>query len=127
MTRSVRLVLAVQAIYYVATGIWPLLHMRSFEFVTGEKQDDWLVYTVGLLLAAIGASLLTAARLRQVNAAVCVVAFGAAVALAAVETTFVSARVISPIYLLDAAIEVALAFALAWTLVRTRSLRRPGA
>ncbi len=121
MTRSVRLVLGVQGAYYVATGIWPLISMASFELVTGPKSDDWLVYTVGLLLTAIGASLLAAVRLRQVNAATCVLALSAALALVAVEVVYVTAREISAVYLLDAAVEIALAFAIAWTLVRARS------
>ncbi len=123
MTRSVRLVLGAQALYYVVTGIWPLISMRTFEWITGPKTDHWLVYTVGLLLAAIGAALLTAVRVRQVGAPICVVAFGAALALAAIEIVFVGMHVISAVYLLDAAIELALAFALAWTLVRARDTR----
>jgi hypothetical protein len=121
MTRSVRLVLAVQGVFYVVTGIWPLVHMPSFELVTGPKIDHWLVNTVGLLLAAIGASLVTAVRLRQVHAATCVLAIGAALALAAIEIVYVTLRQISGVYLLDAAVEIALAFAIAWTLARART------
>ncbi len=34
-------------------GLWPLLHMRSFEQVLGPKTDRWLVRTVaGLMLAS---------------------------------------------------------------------------
>jgi hypothetical protein len=36
-----------QAGYYCLTGVWPLLHMASFEAVTGPKVDDWLVKMVG--------------------------------------------------------------------------------
>ena len=121
MTRSVRLVLGAQALYYIVSGVWPLVSMRSFEWVTGPKTDDWLVYTVGLLLAAVGAGLATAIRLRQIGAPILVVAFGTALALAAIEIVFVSLRVIAPIYLLDAAVEIALAFAIAWTLARSRT------
>ena len=35
--------LAAQGALYVVTGVWPLLHMASFEAVTGPKTDDWLV------------------------------------------------------------------------------------
>jgi len=121
MTRSVRLVLGVQGAYYVASGIWPLVNMDSFEFVTGPKADDWLVYTVGLLLVAIGASLITAVRLQQAGVAICVLAFGTSLALVAIEIFHVTAGEISVVYLLDAAVEIALAFALAWTLLRARS------
>ncbi len=45
---------SLQGIYYVATGLWPILNMRSFEMVTGPKRDKWLVKTVGALITAIG-------------------------------------------------------------------------
>lgn len=46
--------------YYVVTGLWPLIHLTSFEAVTGPKTDDWLVHMVGLLAASIGLALLHA-------------------------------------------------------------------
>ena len=52
-----RTLAGVHAGYLVATGIWPLLHRRSFEAVTGPKQEFWLVRTVGGLAAATGAAL----------------------------------------------------------------------
>ena len=30
----------------LAGGLWPLLHIRSFEWVFGPKTDRWLVKTV---------------------------------------------------------------------------------
>jgi hypothetical protein len=53
-----RRILALQALYYLATGLWPLVHLPSFEVVTGPKTDDWLVHmVVGLLAMVSGASL----------------------------------------------------------------------
>ena len=46
-----------QAAYYVGTGLWSLVHRRSFERVTGPKREYWLVRTVGALAVAIGAAL----------------------------------------------------------------------
>ena len=43
--------LAFQSGYYGVTGIWPILHLPSFEAITGPKIDDWLVHMVGLLAA----------------------------------------------------------------------------
>ena len=60
-----------QGIYYVASGLWPLLHMRSFEAVTGPKRDKWLVNTVGALIVTIGSTILiSAARERERDTAV---------------------------------------------------------
>jgi hypothetical protein len=47
-----------QGLYYVGSGVWPLVSMRSFEAVTGPKRDRWLVRTVGLLAMAFGGLLL---------------------------------------------------------------------
>ncbi len=49
-----------QGIYF-ATGLWPILNMRSFEVVTGPKRDKSLVKTVGALITAIGSTLLFSA------------------------------------------------------------------
>jgi len=38
----------------IGGGLWPILHLRSFEAVFGPKVDRWLVYTVAGLLSSIG-------------------------------------------------------------------------
>lgn len=38
-----------QGLYDLGTGLWPLLHRRSFLAVTGSKTDWGLVQTVGWL------------------------------------------------------------------------------
>src|SRR3954470_3170999 len=53
----VKTVSLVQGLYFTLTGIWPILHLRSFEAITGRKRDRWLVKTVGGLIAVVGASL----------------------------------------------------------------------
>jgi hypothetical protein len=99
----------VQASYYVATGIWPLLHRRSFERVTGPKVDFWLAQTVGIAIAAIGVGLAQAgSRPRDVSRELRTIAAVSAAGLAAVDTYFVAQRRISGIYLADAAAELAL-------------------
>jgi hypothetical protein len=35
----------VQGIYYLLTGLWPLVSIGTFQMVTGEKTDVWLVHT----------------------------------------------------------------------------------
>jgi cation transport ATPase len=48
----------VQGVYYLITGIWPLLSMQSFEKISGPKTDVWLVKTLALLIVAVGCTLL---------------------------------------------------------------------
>lgn len=112
--------LAVQGAFYIATGIWPLLHLPSFEAVTGPKVDDWLVHTVGLLAAAIGAALLVGWRARRRTPELLLLAGLAALAFAAIDVTYVLAGRLRPIYLADAAAE---AVFLAAALVGARASR----
>jgi hypothetical protein len=105
------LVALVQGVYFLITGIWPLLSMRTFLKVTDPKTDLWLVKTVGILLAVIGVVLIVAQVKGEINTSIIVLAIGSALGLAIVEFVYVAKRVISPIYLGDAFIELIL---IAW-------------
>lgn len=107
----------VQGIYFFVTGIWPILSMKTFLMITGPKTDLWLVKTVGLILAVIGLVLLYAQRTATVNLPVIVLAMGSAAALALVELIYVFKRLISPIYLGDAFVELIL---IAWWIISLR-------
>ncbi len=91
--------------YYLLFGAWPVLHLRSFEAITGPKNDDWLVVTVGVLLAVQGSVLLVAGLRGDIPELLRVVAVGTAIALAIVDVAYVSRGTIAPVYLLDAAAE----------------------
>jgi hypothetical protein len=98
----------VQGVYFTATGIWPLIDMRSFERVTGPKADKWLVKTVGVLVAVIGGTLLASARRGAVPRDVRALAVGAALGLGVIDVIYAGKGRISPVYLGDAAAEAAL-------------------
>jgi hypothetical protein len=107
-----RAVAAAQSVLYVSTGIWPLLHRRSFERVTGPKVDFWLVETVGVTVGAIGIGLAQAlVQGGPIPRELRTVATVAAAGLAALDTVYVARRRISPVYLVDALAEAALAAA----------------
>jgi|SRR5579883_351981 len=103
-----RHVLRAQGAYYIATGLWPLLSMRSFEAVTGPKVDKWLVQMVGLLATTIGTTLLVGTAEEQIDDAVVALAVGSALSFAAIDVVHAARRRISPIYLGDALAEAAL-------------------
>jgi hypothetical protein len=105
------LVALLQGIYFFVFGIWPILHMKSFLIVTGPKTDLWLVRTVGLILAVIGVALIFAQVNAEINTSLIILAIGSALSLAVIEVVYVTRRVISPIYLGDAAAEFVL---IAW-------------
>lgn len=103
--RSANVVARTQALWFLVTGLWPLAHRRSFEYLTGPKVDFWLVRTVGLLLAAIGAALWRAADREDVGDAMRLLGASSATALAGIDVYHVAKRTIRPIYLVDAAAE----------------------
>jgi len=112
---------AVQGLYYLGTGVWPLVSLDAFLAVTGPKTDLWLVQAFGGLVAVVGIALLVAAW-RGVSAEAVTLAVGGALALAAVDVVFVSKRVIGPVYLLDAVAEVGLLAG--WGLAAARAVHR---
>jgi hypothetical protein len=106
-------VAAAQSVYYLLTGVWPLVHRPSFERVTGPKADFWLVEAVGVTVAAIGLGLAHAVGRRQaVPRELRTVALATAAGLGVLETVYVARRRISPVYLVDTAVEAA--FLWAW-------------
>jgi hypothetical protein len=101
--------LAFQSGYYGVTGIWPILHLPSFEAITGPKTDDWLVHMVGLLAAAIGVVLgVATARNRVRSPEVVLLAATSAAAFAAIDLWYGSSGRISPVYLADAGLQICL-------------------
>jgi hypothetical protein len=112
-----------QGIYYFVTGIWPILNIRSFKMVTGEKTDNmptgldadhWLLMTVSLLIMTIAVTLLVAAWRRTQVIEIAVMAVSGALGLTIIDAVYTARRVILPIYLVDAAIEIPLI--IAWVL-----------
>jgi hypothetical protein len=98
-----------QGAFYVVTGLWPLVHLESFEAVTGPKKEKWLVKTMGVFIAAVGGALLLNAKSRRASLPVGALS---AAALAACDAVYAGKGRIAKTYLLDAAVESALV--LAW-------------
>ncbi len=103
--RNVTLIAKLQGIYWVITGIWPLLHMPSFLWVTGPKNDLWLVRTVAVLILIIGLVLMMAGFRKRVTAEIKWLGILSAAGLTIVDVYYSLADVISNIYLLDALAE----------------------
>jgi hypothetical protein len=112
--QCVRRLAAIQAVYWLLTGLWPLLHMRSFQAVTGPKVDGWLVRTVSALIAVIGATIGLSRRRDRIYAETALLGGASAAALATVDVVGVAVGRISPVYLLDAAIELPIAAGWLW-------------
>ena len=101
-------VLRSQGGYFMATGLWPVIHMPSFEAATGPKTDDWLVRMVGLLAFVIGLTIYAAARRTRVTREILLLAIGSALAFRAIDVWYALSGRISFIYLGDAMVELAI-------------------
>lgn len=101
-----RIAPATQGAFYVVSGLWPVVHHKSFEAVTGPKKEPWLVQTTGALIAAIGVALLVGARER--GRTVKTLGIASALVLGGADLFFGLRRRISPVYLGDAVAEAAL-------------------
>jgi hypothetical protein len=97
-----------QGCYLLTTGIWPLVSRRTFEAVTGPKQDFWLAQTVGVLVACVGSMLVMTGKRGRVAQDARWLAASSAAGLAAIDILYVARGRISEVYLADAAIELAL-------------------
>lgn len=85
------------------SGVWPIVHLRSFEAVFGPKVDRWLVRTVAGLLLTGSAAQLSAARSPASVDVARVVGLGMAGTLAAIDLRYAPPGRISKVYLVDAA------------------------
>jgi hypothetical protein len=103
-----RALAAGQGTYFLLTGIWPLVSLKTFYALTGPKRDGWLVQTVGSMIACIGSTLLLGARQRTVSPEVRWLGVSSAAALMAVDVVFVRKQRIPRIFLADAVAELGL-------------------
>jgi hypothetical protein len=129
-SRSLVALCWLQGVYYFATGVWPLVHVESFQRVTGRKTDHlvtgseadhWMLNTISALIIAIALVLVAAAVRRRVSVDVVLLGIFSAVALAAIDVIYVARSTIAPIYLADGLVEVVLAAG--WTVCGIRSRR----
>jgi len=106
----------VQGIYFVVTGIWPLLNMASFITATGPKQDTWLVEMVGLLSTSIGLTYIVASlRRREVPV---LLGYLVSFSFLVMDLIYVMSGEIDQIYLVDAGIQTAFIIAVTVILVK---------
>jgi hypothetical protein len=98
-------------VFNIISGLWPLVHMRSFEKIFGPKADKWLVQTVAGLLLVIGWTQFSDAdadgrRARRLGV-------GTSATLLTIDLVYVSDGTLRWTYLLDAVAEAG--WLVAWT------------
>jgi hypothetical protein len=122
---SMRFLILLQGIYMFVTAIWPLLSIETFMLVTGYKTDIWLVKTVAALILPMCLTMGSYVLIRTDARPPIILGASTAVAFMTIDIYYVAVKVISPIYLADAGIELCF---LSWwiyvIIVRSRSSRR---
>lgn len=109
-------------VYYALTGIWPLIHIESFIWVTGPKYDIWLVKTVGILILVIGGVFISAAINKRITAEIFYLAIGCALGLTIIDVYYTSVDRIWNVYLLDALGEVIIIIAWLFSWFKAKSM-----
>ena len=104
-TRSQNLARA-QGLFNVTGGAWPIVSLRSFEFVYGKKRDVYLQKTVGGLLLAVGYVQLTRGDSDDHVAASRRLGLATAATLLAIDLIYIPKGEMRKTYLQDAATEI---------------------
>lgn len=100
-----------QGLFNVVGGAWPIVWLRSFEWIFGRKRDVYLQKTSGLFFLTTGIVLLLAEETEDGMAAARRVGIGAASVYLAIDLIYVPKRDIPPTYLLDALMEASWLYA----------------
>ncbi len=107
--------LIIQGSYTFLTALWPIVHINSFMWISGYKQDVWLVKTVGVCLLAISVCLLTSIFVKGNILPVAALALFTSAGLAYVDFYYALNNVIRDIYMADGVIEIV--FTICWLIV----------
>ena len=94
-----------QGLFNVVGGAWPIVWLRSFEWIFGRKRDVYLQKTSGLFFLTTGIALLLAEPTEDGMAAARRIGIGAASVYLAIDLIYVPKREIPATYLLDALME----------------------
>jgi len=118
-----KILLCIQGIYFLGTGLWPVIHIKSFILVTCPKTDLWLVKTLGMVFFCEGVCFILGGIIARAGLPVKILAFINAFVLMCVDCYNVMTGTICPIYLADAGIEAV--FLLCWGYVFANRLLSP--
>jgi hypothetical protein len=95
-----------QGLFNIVGGAWPLVSLRSFEFVYGKKRDVFLQKTVGGLLLSIGLVQLLAEDSPGSLAAIRRLGLATAGTLLAIDLVYIPKGEMRKTYIQDALCEI---------------------
>jgi hypothetical protein len=96
-----------QGVYYLLTGVWPLIHIESFLYVTGPKTDVWLVKAISTMFVCIGLVLSLTVLQYSSSFLITVLAVTTALSLLIIDLYYSLNGIISPVYLIDGIVQLA--------------------
>ncbi|MCL5958916.1 MAG: hypothetical protein M1358_06275 [Chloroflexi bacterium] len=118
-----RLTLQFQGIYYLVTGLWPVLHRASFVALVGPKPDVFQLQSTAGLIAVIGGIITAAARAREPGWLPLMLGLGSASALGSVEIAHL--RRIRCIFVLELLVELSIIALLGLGAIRGQRRKQP--
>jgi hypothetical protein len=101
-TRKKRLSLVFQSLYYLFTGLWPLLHMLSFSAESGPKADTWLLRAEGMLILCIIAAFVIDLYTRKYTTSIVFLAISSSIGFLYIDLWHSMYHNMGGIYLTDA-------------------------
>jgi hypothetical protein len=105
MSRSPRPVALAQGVFNILGGAWPLVSLRSFEWVYGRKRDVYLQKTVGALLLSVGCVQVASSDTPEALATARRLGIATAVSLLAIDLAYIPKGEMRWTYWQDAACE----------------------
>lgn len=94
-----------QGIFNIVGGAWPIVSLRTFEWVYGDKQEEWLQKASGGLFLASGVALLMAEDSPDGIRTARRIGVGVALTYLLIDLVYVPKRRIPKTYLQDALCE----------------------
>jgi len=107
-TQKRKTTLFLQSLFYLFTGIWPLMHISSFLAGKGEEADNWLLVSAGSLLLCIVCAFFIDLYARRNSASIIFLAIASSVAFLCVDFHYSVFHAMSKLYIVDAAIHLVL-------------------
>jgi hypothetical protein len=106
--RFISVLLLVQGIYFIITGIWPVIDINSFMLITCPKTDLWLVKAIGVIFFCEGICFLLSGVTHEGGLPVLVLSVTNSIGLIFIDCYYVFTGTLCSVYLGDAAVELTL-------------------
>jgi len=107
-TQKKRLSLILQSLYYLFTGLWPLLHMLSFSAESGPKANEWLLKTEIMLIVCIIAAFMIDLYTRRYTTSIVFLAISSSIGFLYIDLWHTLFHGMTGIYLIDSATHLVL-------------------